>query len=44
MKTEKTLGTDEDKKIFIEAILEPPPANEKLKKAMKNHKKLNNEN
>ena len=36
----KILETEEDKKVFIEAILNPPPANEKLKKAMTNHKTL----
>lgn len=44
MKTEKILETDEDKKIFIEAIVNPPPANDKLKRAMKNHKTTKNEN
>lgn len=40
MKTKIILETDEDKKIFVEAILNPPPANEKLKKAQENHKKF----
>lgn len=38
MKTE-ILKTEEDKKIFIEAVTNPPPANDKLKKAQKNYKK-----
>lgn len=35
---DKILKTDEDKKIFAEAISNPPKPNEKLKKAMKNFK------
>lgn len=34
------LNTLEDKKIFIDAILNPPMANDKLKNAQLNHSKL----
>jgi hypothetical protein len=36
------LVTDEDKKIFIEAIVNPPKANDKLKEAQRNHSKIFN--
>lgn len=38
------LSTIEDKKIFIEAILNPPLANDKLKNAQKNHSKFIEDN
>lgn len=42
MKTEKILETEEDKKIFVETISNPPEPNEKLKKAMKTFKEKTN--
>ena len=36
----KILKTIEDKKIFLEAILNPPPANDNLKKAQLNYDKF----
>lgn len=36
-KEDLILETEEDKKIFSDAILNPPPANEKLKRAQANH-------
>ncbi|MDX6187734.1 DUF1778 domain-containing protein [Flavobacterium sp. Fl-318] len=42
---ETVLKTIEDKKIFIDAIINPPKANDKLKRAQANHTKFisNNE-
>ncbi|MFH6966616.1 DUF1778 domain-containing protein [Flavobacterium sp. FlaQc-28] len=37
---ETVLKTLEDKKIFVDAILNPPKANDKLKRAQANHSKL----
>ena len=38
--SDKILETDEDKKIFIEAITNPAPPNEKLKQAQKQYEKF----
>lgn len=38
------LLTEEDKKIFLENIINPPEPNEALKKAQKNYKKFIKEN
>ena len=36
----KILNTIEDKKIFLKALLNPPSANNSLKKAQSNYKKF----
>jgi uncharacterized protein (DUF1778 family) len=39
----KLLNTEEDKKIFAEAIINPPQPNEKLKQAKENYDKFKKE-
>jgi uncharacterized protein (DUF1778 family) len=40
----KFLETDEDKEIFVNAIMNPPEPNDKLKDAQEKYKNFNNNN
>jgi hypothetical protein len=44
IETEKVLVTDQDKAVFVEALLNPEPANQKLSKAIENHDKFMKDN